>query len=90
MRALIFVLGVLAADTGPRELEVELGKTVEVEVGYAIGFRCDDLTIVDPAMKNVSETTNLFVVKGLRAGTTLCRVGTDPQRPTMLFEVRVR
>lgn len=90
MRALILVLGLVAADDGPRKLEVAVGKTAEVEVGYAIGFRCDDLTIVEPGMKNRSQTTNVFVVKGLRAGTTLCRVGTDPQRPTMLFEVRVR
>ena len=40
-------------------------------------------------MKPRNEQSNLFVVKGLKEGTTLCRVGTAPGRPTMLLQVKV-
>jgi hypothetical protein len=86
--ALIGMLGTATADA-PQRLVVAVDETVELEVGYAVGFRCDDTRILEPSMKTKSETTNVFVVKGIAVGTTLCRVGTAPERPTMLLEVRV-
>ena len=80
----------IAVDDGdkPKRIDVKVGKTVEVDVGYAIGVRCDDLALIEVAMQT-KETTNYFVVKGVREGTTQCRVGTEPQRPSILFDVRV-
>jgi hypothetical protein len=78
-----------AAEDAPKRLEVVVGETVKTDVGFAIGVRCDDLTLIDVEMKT-EETTNVFVVKGLRAGTTRCRVGTNPGAASTLFDVRVR
>lgn len=72
-----------------RRLEVAVDATLETEVGYRIGFMCDDPTIVRGEMKSKTETSNVFVITGLKVGTTQCRVGTDPLRPSTLFEVRV-
>jgi hypothetical protein len=76
-------------DDGVRQISVELDHTITVDVGYAVGFRCDDISIVEPSMKPKNEQANLFVVKGLKEGATLCRVGTQPGRPTMLLQVKV-
>jgi hypothetical protein len=70
-------------------LTIELGKTVTQKVGYAMGHLCDDASIVRAEMKNGTAQDNLFVVTGVKVGTTLCRVGTTQDRPTMLFEVTV-
>ena len=80
---------VFADPDAPRRIIVPIGDTVETEVGYRIGFVCDDPSILEAEMKLKSETTNVFIVKGVTAGKTLCRVGTDPLRPSVLFEVRV-
>jgi hypothetical protein len=85
---LVGMLGTATADA-PQRLVVAVDETVELEVGYALGFRCDDTKILDASMKTKSATTNVFVVKGIAVGTTLCRVGTAPERPTVLLEVRV-
>lgn len=79
----------LAVDDAPTRLEVVVGKTLETDVGYAIGFHCDDVTVVEAQMKTKDEATNVFVVKGLKEGTTLCRVGTDPSRSSTLYKIRV-
>ena len=86
----------IAVDDGdkPKRLDVKVGKTVEVDVGYTRGVRCDDLATIEVAIQTRQgstgdATTNVFVVKGLREGTTQCRVGTEPQRPSILFDVRV-
>ena len=85
------LVAVLVGTTGdaPRPLVVAVDETVELEVGYAVGFRCDDTRILEASMKPKSETTNVFIVKGIAVGNTLCRVGTAPERPSMLLEVRV-
>lgn len=70
-------------------IEVAVGKTVEREVGYAIGYLCDDLTIIDVEMKAKTFENNAFVVTGKKVGATQCRVGMDPDRPTILYDVRV-
>ena len=68
---------------------LEVGKTVSKEVGYAMGHLCDDETVVRAVMKNGTPDNNLFVVTGLKPGTTLCRAGTVQDRPTLLFEITV-
>jgi hypothetical protein len=84
------LLAVLLAvdDDRPKRIDVKVGKTVETDVGIAVGVRCDDLSLIDVEMKT-KDTTNVFVVKGVREGSTQCRVGTDPHRPSVLFDIRV-
>ena len=88
---LAFVLGLLRVDDldATRRLDVPLGSTVEIEVGYAVGFRCDNVEIIEPEMKRKSDKMNVFVVKGLALGHTQCRVGLAAQGPTTLFDVQV-
>lgn len=83
------VSGRAIADEGARKLVVAVDETVELEVGYAIGFVCDDTTIVRGEMKSRSSTQNVFVATGLKTGTTQCRIGTDPNRPSTLYQVIV-
>lgn len=73
------------------EIVVEVGQTVATEVGYAMGSFCDDTTVVRAEMQNGTPENNRFVVTGLKAGSTLCRVGTVivDLRPTMLYRVTV-
>jgi hypothetical protein len=62
---------------------------VTEKVGYAMGYLCDDESIVRAEMKNGTAEDNLFVVTGLKLGTTLCRAGTMQDRPSVLFEITV-
>ncbi|MBA3460178.1 MAG: hypothetical protein H0T46_09475 [Deltaproteobacteria bacterium] len=87
--ALVLLLTPLAGAEDRVPLVVEVGKTVSTEVGYAMGHLCDDETVVRAAMKNGTPENNLFVVTGLKPGTTLCRAGTMQDRPTLLFEIKV-
>lgn len=77
------------AEDDVARVRVEVGKTVEREVGYAIGVRCDDPEIVGAQMRTKTEQTNVLVLTGRRVGHTLCRAGTDPAGPSMLLEVHV-
>jgi hypothetical protein len=70
-------------------LTVELGATVTKKVGYAMGYQCDDESIARGEMKNGTAEDNLFVVTGVKLGTTLCRAGTMQDRPSILFEITV-
>jgi hypothetical protein len=72
----------------PEPLEVEVEKTVTRDVGGALGYQCDDPALIAAEVKTV-DATNRFVVRGVKAGTTLCRVGLDYSRPSVLFDVRV-
>ena len=78
-----------AADEERIPLVVEVGHTMTREVGFAMGHLCDDETILTAEMRNGTQENNLFVVKGLKPGTTLCRAGTVRDRPTFLFSIRV-
>jgi hypothetical protein len=70
-------------------IDVEVGKTAEVDVGYARGLLCDDLSIVRADLVTRNDR-NFFVVTGLKAGLTHCRVGTSVSTPPwFLFEIRV-
>lgn len=88
------VLGMLiaAGDPAVRTLEVAVDHTIEVEVGIKIGFHCDRPALIDARMvtrKDARGESNVFVVKGVTAGKTLCRVGTNPMLASELFEVIV-
>jgi hypothetical protein len=86
--ALTALAGSAVADDAPRRIDVTVDATVETAVGFAVGFVCDDPKLIDGSMKTVDDH-NVFVVKGLLVGKTLCRVGTDPLRPSVLFQVVV-
>jgi len=74
----------------PARLEVAVGKTIEREVGIAIGYRCDEPTaIIDVAMRQKSEYVNVAVITGKKAGTTTCRFGVDPMSYSEIYEIRV-
>ena len=85
----LLVTAVPAGAEDREPLEVEVGQTVSREVGYAMGYLCDDETILHAEMRNGTPDNNLFVVTGKKPGTTLCRAGTVENRPTVLFEVKV-
>ncbi|HEY1558973.1 MAG TPA: hypothetical protein VGF94_29325 [Kofleriaceae bacterium] len=79
--ALVLVLGsgVALAD-GEIRLDVELGKTIEKDVGYARGWRCDDPSLVNADLVT-RDDRNIWIVTGAKLGHTMCRVGTDPTVP---------
>lgn len=70
-------------------LTVEVGRKTERNVGNATGWFCDDPTLVDAALVTRGDV-NYWVVAGLKAGTTQCRVGTDPSRASFVFDVTVK
>jgi len=87
--AALVLLAAGSAHADAEVLEVEVGKTVEVLVGYAQGLICDDLTILDAEVRAKTEQNNVFVVTGKKPGSTLCRVGTDPLRVRFMYDVHV-
>jgi porphobilinogen deaminase len=68
---------------------LKVGQTIEREVGYAIGVRCDDPEVVTAEMKSRTSETNVLVLTGKRAGKTTCRAGTDPNRVSYVFAITV-
>ncbi len=82
---------VAAQPEARQTITVAVGASSEVEVGFAMGHQCDDESIAAGEMRNKSEETNVFVVTGKKAGTTLCRAGTYlvEDRPSFLFEIVV-
>ena len=92
--AVLLVLCSAAASALAEErvaVTVRVGETMTTEVGYAMGFFCDDDKLVRGEMRNKDADTNVFAVTGLAVGTTLCRAGTVTveNRPTYLFEITV-
>lgn len=86
--ALVLAVAAVARADGEVPLEVELGKTVEVNVHSARGFFCDDPSLVQADVVT-RDNTNVFRVAGASLGTTLCRVGTNPALLHYVFAVRV-
>ncbi len=67
-----------------------VGQTVELPVGWALGYICDDTAILRAELYNRDPYTNIFAITGIEPGTTLCRVGTNQLGATSyLFEVVV-
>jgi hypothetical protein len=59
------------------EVEVQVGKTVKLNVGLSQGLNCDDLTIVDAKLvPSKDKKVLVLVLKGKAAGDTYCRAGT--------------
>ena len=77
------------ASDGINHEAIKVGQTIEREVGYAIGVRCDDPEVVTAEMKSRTSATNVLLLTGKRAGKTMCRAGTDPNRVSYVFEITV-
>lgn len=79
-----------SGQTGPwLAIEIEVGETVQLGVGNAIGWFCDDPSLVAAAI--VTERgLNYWIVEGARVGTTTCRVGTDPSRASYVFTITIK
>lgn len=89
----VFAILIAVGDPAVRTLEVAIDETVEVDVGIKIGFHCDRPALIDARMvtrEDARGAHNVFVVKGVAAGKTLCRVGSNPMLASELFEVVVR
>jgi hypothetical protein len=82
-----FVVALQAAGGIP--LDVTVGAKVEREVGNATGWFCDEPSFID-AKVVTREELNYWVVTGVRAGKTQCRVGTDTSRASFVFDVTVK
>jgi hypothetical protein len=77
----------LADGTG--RVELDRGETIELEVGNALGWFCDEPSLVSAEIV-FYDGHNAWVVTGVNAGATRCRVGTTVGRASYLFEVVVR
>jgi hypothetical protein len=94
--AATLALGVLAqpataaADpvVGETSVQLEVGATRSMDVGFARGLQCDDLTIVHAELVAASPTSNRLVLRGLKPGRTMCRAGTLGT-PTVLVHITV-
>lgn len=93
MRSLALV--VLAANAAAADapalprLDVVVGKTVEVNVGYVRGgWMCDDPTLVTAELVTRNDT-NYWIVAGAKVGTTQCRVGSQLHPPYVVYDVVV-
>jgi len=96
MRIGIAAIAVLAATNasadpvvGETSVEIRVGSAVSLDVGFARGLQCDDLTIVDAQLVAASPTSNRLVMRGLRRGVTACRAGTVGA-PSVLVHVTVK
>ncbi len=80
-----------AADpaVGEATLDVVVGETASIDVGFARGLQCDDLTIIHAELRGVTATSNRLFVTALRRGVTQCRAGTLGP-PTVLVHIAVK
>ncbi len=92
MRRVVFAGLLVAASgavaNGQSGLQLELGKKVEINVGYARGWMCDDPSFVQADLVTRGDH-NVWIVTGVKLGQTMCRVGTDPFAYSYVFDVRV-
>jgi hypothetical protein len=91
--AVLAVVAVVGASSPSRGegfvMTVEVGKKVQRPVDNAIGWFCDDPTLIAASMATQGDT-NYWVVEGVKVGMTQCRVGTDPSRASFVFDVTVK
>lgn len=97
IRATVIALGLVAATSasadpvvGETSVELAVGASVSIDVGYARGLQCDDLSIVQADLRGVSPTSNRLFLKGLRRGATACRAGTIVGSPSVLVHITVK
>ena len=92
MRNLVIAAIVVRASSaladGGIPFEIEAGKTIERNVGYATGWFCDDPSLVRADLVTRNDA-NVWIVTGVKIGTTQCRVGTDLARVHYVFDVTV-
>ena len=75
--------GILVQGDYPR-VDVEVGKTVEHPVGYyRYRWFCDDPSLLTGDLITRGDT-NYFVITGVKAGSTQCRVGTEREGFTVM------
>jgi hypothetical protein len=86
---LVAGLAASAAADGAMRIDVAVGETIERDVGFAMGLQCDDVAIVRVELRAGTPESNTFAVTGVTEGTTMCRVGTAPNRPTYVIEIHV-
>ena len=86
---ILCLVAATAAAGDALRIDVAVGETIERDVGFAMGLQCDDVAIVHVELRAGTPESNTFVVTGVAEGTTMCRVGTTPNRPTYLFELHV-
>ena len=86
--AVIATAAPAVADDYPR-LEVELGKTAQVDVGQRRGMICDDLSINTPDLRTRDDEHNVVFVTGKALGSTLCRIGTEQGQIGIVYDVHV-
>jgi hypothetical protein len=88
MFALVAAASAVARADGEIPIEVELGKTTELNVHSARGWFCDDPSLVQAELVT-RDDTNVWRVAGAKLGSTMCRVGTTPGLPYYVFAVKV-
>ena len=84
---LLAITAAAYADDGVRRETITVGQAIERDVGYAIGVICDHDVVA--AEMTTRGDKNYVVFRGRRAGKTTCRVGTDPNRVSFVFEIAV-
>lgn len=91
MKALALPLLLLASTAladDVQRVDIEIGASVEKNVQYARGWMCDDPSLVTAEMVT-RDDHNVWIVKGVKVGKTMCRVGLDNLRVWYVFDVRV-
>ena len=78
----------IALAQGGIVLPIAVGQTVEEPVDNAIGWFCDDPSLISAEIVTRG-AFNDWRVTGVKAGTTQCRVGTELGRASYLFDVTV-
>jgi hypothetical protein len=90
--ALAVLLAVAAPARGESDgvgrVALGVGESAELQVGNALGWFCDDPSLVTAEIVHY-EGYNTWVVTGANVGLTHCRVGTTVGRASYLFEVEV-
>jgi hypothetical protein len=84
----IAVASTSSAADGVGRVALEVGESAELEVGNALGWFCDDPSLVTAEIV-LGDGYNTWVVTGATVGITHCRVGTTVGRASYLFEVEV-
>jgi hypothetical protein len=74
---------------GETSVQIPVGATTSLDVGFARGIQCDDITVVHAELRAASPTSNVLVLTGLKRGATLCRAGTFGAQ-TVLVHILVK
>lgn len=87
--AVLLVLATVAVAQDVRQIVVEVGEKREIDVDIKRGVQCDKPDLLRASMITRGDH-NYFVVEGKAVGKTLCRVGTDPTSPFVVFEIVIK